>query len=121
MPFDGYTSREVCTLLRRSRAGLKDSGLMDALGKSYPFGPRNPLYERADVERWQIALLRHDGLVALRHRHPKEPLLHATRIGDSHDTECPRCGGWAMADPKADKGARRVWCPKCGVVGAKDK
>jgi ribosomal protein S27AE len=116
MPFDGYTSKEVCALLRRSRAGLKGSGLMDALGKSYPFGPRNPLYDRADVEQWQLALQRHDGLVALRRRHPKTPLRHATQIGDAHDATCPKCGGWAMADPEAGDERRRLWCSVCGVV-----
>jgi hypothetical protein len=68
------------------------------------------------VERWQIALQRHDGLVALRRRHPKTPLLDAARIDDAHDTECPHCGGWAIADPQAHEGARRVWCPECDVA-----
>jgi hypothetical protein len=120
MPFDGYTSKEVCALLRRSRAGLKGSGLMDILGKSYPFGPRNPLYDRTDVEQWQVALLRHDGLVALHRRHPKTPLLDAAQIGYAHDTTCPKCGGWAMADPKTSDGPRQVWCPECDVVKVVD-
>lgn len=116
MPFDGYTSKEICALLRRSRAGLKSSGLMDALGKSYPFGPKNPLYDIEDVEQWRLALLRHDGLVALRRRHPKTPLLDAARIGDAHDATCPGCGGWAIADPEPDDEPQRVWCSECGIV-----
>jgi hypothetical protein len=114
MPFDGYTSREVCELLRRSRANLQK---MDVLAKTYPFGPKNPLYDRADVEKWQLALRRHDGLVALRRRHPKVPLLKAMEIGADHDTECPRCGGWAIADPEASEDRPRVWCPRCKAVG----
>lgn len=121
MPFDGYTSKEVCALLRRSRAGLKGSGLMDTLGKSYPFGPKNPLYDRADVEQWQIALQRHDGLVALGRRHPKTPLLDAAQIGDAHDTTCPKCSGWAIADPQAGEGERLTWCRVCGLVDSKNR
>jgi ribosomal protein S27AE len=96
---------------------LRTSGVLKVLKKQYPFESEHlPLYDIEDVERWRLALLRRDGLVAMGRKERTEPLLEALDIPAEHDTVCPRCKGWAIADPEDGKGEQRVWCPKCGVV-----
>ena len=127
MPYSGYTSKEVCDKLRRTRQALHQAGIFKKLRVEYPFGGRNPLYNEADVMEWDMAIMRYDGLVALGRISPKSPLVNATNIEDRLDDECPKCEGYAVADNEATveeylalvakgKFPRRVWCPKCGVV-----
>lgn len=92
---------------------LRQAGILDSLKKSYPFGSEHlPLYDIEGVQKWQIALLRRDGLVALGRRQRTEPLKKAAKITAKHDTKCPRCGGWAIEDPE---GSGQIWCPEHGV------
>jgi|SRR3990172_8321299 len=128
MPYSGLTSAEVCAKLNFSdRQMLEQSGIGAAIEKSYPFGKNNPLYDPDDVAHWALALLRHRGLIALGRRNQKARLLSAIDIADTWDDECPKCGGWAMADPEesaaaylaaidAGKWPQRVWCPRHGIV-----
>jgi hypothetical protein len=59
--------------------------------------------------------LHRDGLVALGQLQRTEPLVNALETSADHDTQCPKCGGWAIGDPEAGEGERRTWCRKCKV------
>ncbi len=126
-PNQGYTSKEVCQMLRRSRQTLSQTGVLEHLAQQQPFGPKHPLYDMRDVGRWMRALMRHDALVALGRRPSNAPLVGAIHIAQTFDRTCPRCAGWAMADPEEDADIlaeaekagvwpQRVWCPECGIV-----
>ena len=126
MPFSGYTSVEVATLLGRTRAALQSSGVLSQLGKSFPFGNHQlPLYSIEDVDRWALAIARYDGLVALGQMARQTPLMVAIQLSTQRDTVCSSCGGMAVRDSDDPVGARQFWCRACGVLpvqhGEKDQ
>lgn len=117
MPFSGYTSDEVATLLGRTRAALQSSGVLNRLGKTLPFrNPQLPLYRIEDVDRWVLAIARYDGLVALGQMARQTPLTVAIQLSTQRDTVCTNCGGMAVCDNDDPKSAQRMWCRGCGIL-----
>jgi hypothetical protein len=52
-PYQGYSSKEVSELLRRSVEMLRTSGVLKVLKKQYPFESEHlPLYDIEDVTAW---------------------------------------------------------------------
>lgn len=124
MPFSGYTSQELCVLMRRSRQALFVSGVLDRLPKSYPFGKRTntPLYNIEAVDQLSVRVARYDAAVyfgnAGKRISPlRTPLEDPTWNDDSLDTICPECGANAV---KKSQDASEIWCPVCipGTTGA---
>ena len=125
----GYTLIELCFYFRRSRQELDKAGILKRLKKSYPNGRQNPLYDREQVEKLEINLIRQDGLVAFKVLQPDTPLLHALEPGYSNelDCTCPECDGIAISDPRVPAEERAaliqsnswphlLWCFACGFV-----
>jgi hypothetical protein len=125
----GYTLTELCFYFRRSRQELDKAGILKRLKKSYPNGRQNPLYDREQVEKLEINLIRQDGLVAFKVLQPDTPLLHALEPGYSNelDCTCPECDGIAISDPRVPAEERAaliqsnswphlLWCFACGFV-----
>ena len=97
MPFQGYTSDEVCKLLRRSRQSLALSGVFEHITKSYPFGSKSqlPLYNIEEVDTLAKKFVRFDAAIAFETIKRKTPLLQV----------------WE--DPEYSDPARDITCPKC--------
>lgn len=110
----GCPSSEICRRLRRGRQNLHRAGVFGALRVvATPFGKNAPLYDEADVARWEKALRRRDGLVALGRLVSTSSLSDSLTLGKKYDIRCPRCKGIAVHDP-SEPG--RIWCPVCGEV-----
>jgi len=118
MPYHGYTSNEVCKLLRRNRQSLSNAGVFEHLTKTYPFGKKSllPLYNIEEVDTLAKKFLRFDAAIAFETIIMKTPLLRVWEDPEfndpSHDATCPKCGGAAVRDPRFD----RIWCPTDGVI-----
>ena len=118
MPFQGYTSDEVCKLLRRSRQSLALSGVFEHITKSYPFGSKSqlPLYNIEEVDTLAKKFVRFDAAIAFEIIKRKTPLLQAWEdleySDPALDTTCPKCGGMAVRCPQVD----RIWCPTDGII-----
>lgn len=125
--YNGYTSKDVAKLLRRSVEMVRRAGVLELIPKQYPFGRSFPLYSESEVQEWSIGLVRRDAEVAFGYLSPRAPLKEAIGYSDdSYDVDCPRCNRWAIGDRcasmdeyyaavQADEWPRRVWCRECGV------
>ena len=116
--YSGLTSAQVFARLRRARTNGSVVPLLRRIRKVFPFGPRFPLYNAEDVERWGVAIDWHDALVAFGLRNSRAPLISAADIEDLFQRACPRCGITAYREPPDLRGrwSLRVWCPQHGVV-----
>ena len=118
MPFQGYTSDEVCKLFRRSRQSLALSGVFEHITKSYPFGSKSqlPLYNIEEVDTLAKKFVRFDTAIIFETIKRKTPLLQVWENPEysdpALDTTCPKCGGMAVRGPQAD----RIWCPTDGII-----
>ena len=118
MPFQGYTSDEVCKLLRRSRQSLALSGVFEHITKSYPFGSNSqlPLYNIEEVDTLAKKFIRFDAAIAFETIKRKTPLLQVWEDPEysdpALDTICPKCGGMAVRGPQEN----RIWCPTDGII-----
>ena len=118
MPFQGYTSDEVCKLLRRSRQSLALSGVFEHIAKSYPFGSKSqlPLYNIEEVDTLAKKFVRFDAAIAFEIIKRKTPLLQAWEEPEysdpALDASCPKCGRMAVRGPQVDK----IWCPTDGII-----
>jgi hypothetical protein len=113
MPYQGYTSEEVCRIVRRSRQVLAVSGILEHITKTYPFGinSRLPLYDIKEVNLLAEKLFRFDSAVAFGTIRKKTRLLRVWEDPEysdpARDITCPKCGGKAVRSPLND----RIWCP----------
>ena len=118
MPFQGYTSDEVCKLLRRSRQSLALSGVFEHITKSYPFGSKSqlPLYNIEEVDTLAKKFVRFDAAIAFETIKRKTPLLQAWEGPEysdpARDTTCPKCSGMAVRGPQEN----RIWCQTDGII-----
>ena len=118
MPFQGYTSDEVCKLLRRSRQSLALSGVFEHITRSYPFGSNSqlPLYNIEEVDTLAKKFIRFDAAIAFETIKRKTPLLQVWEDPEysdpALDTICPKCGGMAVRGPQEN----RIWCPTDGII-----
>ena len=118
MPFQGYTSDEVCKLLRRSRQSLALSGVFEHITKSYPFGSKSqlPLYNIEEVDTLAKKFVRFDAAIVFETIKRKTPLLQVWEGPEysdpALDATCPRCGGMAVRGPLVN----RIWCPTDGII-----
>ncbi|MBN2385783.1 MAG: hypothetical protein JXB85_02100, partial [Anaerolineales bacterium] len=59
----GYTTAQVCKLLRRQRQALYRSGILgknEVIPREFPFGNSFPLYNEKVVDKWAAAMRRYD-------------------------------------------------------------
>ena len=116
--YSGYSSNDVCTLLRRPRQILSRAGVLKHLDKTYPFDNRHPLYDPDQVNNLAKNLIRQDGLIALGQLAKRIPLIKACDgYSDEQDSTCPQCGGMSIVDKPGDHTEdHKMWCPKCGLL-----
>jgi predicted nucleic-acid-binding Zn-ribbon protein len=120
-PFSGYTSDEVCSILRRPRQILSRAGILDRLKKTYPFNNKTPLYDLQQVNTLTKDFVRQDGMIALGQLPRLTPLIKALDgYSAEQDSTCPQCGSMSIVEKPITKddhsGAHKMWCPKCGII-----
>jgi hypothetical protein len=100
---------EVVRRLRRTRGALRKTDLLSRLApRPGPHG--RLLHPAALVAAWEKALIRYDGLRALRGCAPVPSVAQAPRLPADHDGQCPVCRRAAVVL------GRRAWCPVCGIT-----